>query len=181
MSPAAVQQVISAIKVVLGEDGSNRGAKKLAQIREGSNYFRSELKKMGFVVLGDNDSPVMAIMLYNLAKLPAFSRAEFVDLFAGCGGDGRVSGDASSPCQGKDLHLCFPHQGRPHQRLEGLFESHSYDHCYLDHHRHRHRHYSSENELLRSSAKLVVWWGRSASLQNQRRRRRWTEESLHVG
>ncbi|CAL9750872.1 unnamed protein product [Musa acuminata subsp. burmannicoides] len=75
MSPAAVQQVISAIKVVLGEDGSNRGAKKLAQIREGSNYFRSELKKMGFVVLGDNDSPVMAIMLYNLAKLPAFSRA----------------------------------------------------------------------------------------------------------
>ncbi|CAL9198318.1 unnamed protein product [Musa hybrid cultivar] len=75
MSPPAVQQAISAIKVVLGEDGSNRGAKKLARIRESSNYFRSELKKMGFVVLGDNDSPVMAIMLYNLAKLPAFSRA----------------------------------------------------------------------------------------------------------
>ncbi|KAG6473384.1 hypothetical protein ZIOFF_067299 [Zingiber officinale] len=74
MSPPAVQQVISAIKVVLGEDGSNRGAKKLAQIRESSNYFRSELKKTGFVVLGDNDSPVMSIMLYNLAKLPAFSR-----------------------------------------------------------------------------------------------------------
>ncbi|URE34964.1 Serine palmitoyltransferase [Musa troglodytarum] len=75
MSPPAVQQAISAIKVVLGEDGSNRGAKKLARIRESSNYFRSELKKMGFVVLGDNDSPVMAIMLYDLAKLPAFSRA----------------------------------------------------------------------------------------------------------
>ncbi|XP_074575658.1 long chain base biosynthesis protein 2d-like [Curcuma longa] len=75
MSPPAVQQVISAIKVVLGEDTSNRGAKKLAKIRENSNFFRSELKKMGFVVLGDNDSPVMAIMLYNLAKLPAFSRA----------------------------------------------------------------------------------------------------------
>ncbi|VAH68206.1 unnamed protein product [Triticum turgidum subsp. durum] len=58
MSPPAVQQVISAIKVVLGEDGSNRGAKKLAQIRENSNFFRSELQKMGFEVLGDNDSPV---------------------------------------------------------------------------------------------------------------------------
>jgi hypothetical protein len=28
MSPPAVQQVISAIKVILGEDGSNRGTKK---------------------------------------------------------------------------------------------------------------------------------------------------------
>ncbi|KQK11332.1 long chain base biosynthesis protein 2d isoform X1 [Brachypodium distachyon] len=74
MSPPAVQQVISAIKVVLGEDGSNRGAKKLAQIRENSNFFRSELQKMGFEVLGDNDSPVMPIMLYNPAKIPAFSR-----------------------------------------------------------------------------------------------------------
>lgn len=52
----------------------NIGAKKLAQIRENSNFFRSELQKMGFEVLGDNDSPVMPIMLYNPAKIPAFSR-----------------------------------------------------------------------------------------------------------
>jgi hypothetical protein len=29
---------------------------------------------MGFEVLGDNDSPVMPIMLYNPAKIPAFSQ-----------------------------------------------------------------------------------------------------------
>ena len=29
---------------------------------------------MGFEVLGDNDSPVMPIMLYNPSKIPAFSR-----------------------------------------------------------------------------------------------------------
>lgn len=74
MSPPAAQQVISSIMVILGEDGSNRGAQKLARIRENSNFFRSELKKMGFEVLGDNDSPVMPIMLYNPAKIPAFSR-----------------------------------------------------------------------------------------------------------
>ncbi|PWZ25887.1 Long chain base biosynthesis protein 2a, partial [Zea mays] len=49
-------------------------AQKLAHIRENSNFFRSELKKMVFEVLGDNDSPVMPIMLYNPAKIPAFSR-----------------------------------------------------------------------------------------------------------
>ncbi|KAK6123769.1 hypothetical protein DH2020_042489 [Rehmannia glutinosa] len=52
----------------------NAGAQKLAKIRENSNFFRSELQKMGFEVLGDNDSPVMPIMLYNPAKIPAFSR-----------------------------------------------------------------------------------------------------------
>jgi 7-keto-8-aminopelargonate synthetase-like enzyme len=34
----------------------------------------TELKNMGLAVLGDNDSPVMPIMLYNPAKIPAFSR-----------------------------------------------------------------------------------------------------------
>lgn len=74
ISPPAAQQILSAIKVILGEDGSNRGAQKLARIRENSNFCRSELQKMGFEVLGDNDSPVMPIMLYNPAKIPAFSR-----------------------------------------------------------------------------------------------------------
>eukprot|EP00252_Welwitschia_mirabilis_P008974 TRINITY_DN21243_c0_g1_i1.p1 TRINITY_DN21243_c0_g1~~TRINITY_DN21243_c0_g1_i1.p1 ORF type:complete len:364 (-),score=73.11 TRINITY_DN21243_c0_g1_i1:27-1022(-) len=78
MSPPAVQQVISALKVILGEDGSNRGAQKLALIRENSNYFRAELHKMGCEVLGDPDSPVMPIMLYNPAKIPAFSRECFI-------------------------------------------------------------------------------------------------------
>nr|GMD19779.1 long chain base biosynthesis protein 2A [Ipomoea batatas] len=74
ISPPAAQQIISAIKVILGQDGSSRGAQKLACIRENSNFFRTELQKMGFEVLGDNDSPVMPIMLYNPAKIPAFSR-----------------------------------------------------------------------------------------------------------
>ncbi|KAG9139233.1 hypothetical protein Leryth_011244 [Lithospermum erythrorhizon] len=66
ISPPAAEQIMSAIKVILGEDGWESGAQKLAQIRENSNFFRSELQKKGFEVLGDNDSPVMPIMLYNL-------------------------------------------------------------------------------------------------------------------
>ncbi|RID58819.1 hypothetical protein BRARA_F02087 [Brassica rapa] len=48
ISTPSAQQIISAIRVILGEDGSNRGAQKLARIRENSNYFRSELRNMGF-------------------------------------------------------------------------------------------------------------------------------------
>lgn len=77
MSPPAVEQVISALKVILGEDGTNRGAKKLAQIKDNSNFFRGELRKLGCEVIGDPDSPIMPIMLYNPAKIPAFSRECF--------------------------------------------------------------------------------------------------------
>ncbi|KAK4437399.1 Long chain base biosynthesis protein 2a, partial [Sesamum alatum] len=42
------QQIISSNKVILGEDGSSRGAQKLARIRENNNFFRSELQKMDF-------------------------------------------------------------------------------------------------------------------------------------
>ncbi|GJY32291.1 long chain base biosynthesis protein 2a [Tanacetum coccineum] len=74
ISPPAAQQIISSIKVILGDDGTSRGSQKLAKVRENSNYFRSELQKMGFDVLGDYDSPVMPIMIYNPAKIAAFSR-----------------------------------------------------------------------------------------------------------
>ncbi|CAK9214006.1 unnamed protein product [Sphagnum jensenii] len=74
MSPPAVQQVLSALKVLMGEDGTDRGMKKLAAVRENSNFFREELQKMGCEVLGDEDSPIMPIMLYIPATIPAFSR-----------------------------------------------------------------------------------------------------------
>ncbi|QDZ20994.1 pyridoxal phosphate-dependent transferase [Chloropicon primus] len=74
MSPSAVQQVISALKIIAGEDGTTRGAEKLNRLSDNSNYFRQELKKRGFHVLGDQDSPVVPIMCYYAAKIPALSR-----------------------------------------------------------------------------------------------------------
>lgn len=77
ISPPAAEQILSAIKVLLGEDGTNRGAKKLSQLRDNCNWFRNELRRIGCEVLGDEDSPVMPVMLYNPAKIAAFSRECF--------------------------------------------------------------------------------------------------------
>lgn len=74
MSAAAVQQVISALRVVQGLDGSTRGVQKIRQLHDNANYFRRRLNEMGFDVLGDWDSPVMPIMIYHPAKLPLMSR-----------------------------------------------------------------------------------------------------------
>lgn len=61
----------------MGEDGTNIGKQKLQALRDNSNYFRWRLREMGLEVLGHFDSPIMPVMLYNPAKIAAFSRECF--------------------------------------------------------------------------------------------------------
>eukprot|EP00887_Chlorella_sp_A99_P007416 scaffold2.g7416.t1 len=74
MSPPAAEQVVSALRVVAGLDGTGRGAAKIAALHDNSNYVRARLLQMGLNVLGDWDSPVMPVMVFNPAKLASASR-----------------------------------------------------------------------------------------------------------
>ena len=74
LSPTVCEQVLTAFKIIMGEDGTNLGATKLKALRENSNYFRSEMKRIGLHVYGDMDSPIIPVMLYFPAKIAAFSR-----------------------------------------------------------------------------------------------------------
>ena len=74
MSPPVAQQVLSALRVLSGADGSRRGAEKLRRLRDNANYLRKRLLDLGVNVLGDWDSPVMPIMLFQPGKIAALSR-----------------------------------------------------------------------------------------------------------
>jgi serine palmitoyltransferase len=74
MSPVCAQQIISAIEVITGKDGTDIGKKKIQQLRENATYFKKKLEEMGFEVIGDDGSPVLCIMLYQPLKLTCFSR-----------------------------------------------------------------------------------------------------------
>ena len=102
---------------------------------------------MGFEVLGDNDSPVMPIMLYNPAKIPAFSREclkqnvspskccvqgfccyafvvnKLVPILnhsrSGCCCNGSIPGDPTTVGKSTYMHIRFSFQGRPTQSLGG--------------------------------------------------------------
>jgi serine palmitoyltransferase len=74
MSPIICQQVITAFKVIMGQDGTDIGAKKLQALRDNSNFFRQGLKKIGVEVLGSEDSPIIPVMLYVPSKIACFSR-----------------------------------------------------------------------------------------------------------
>lgn len=73
MSPVCAQQTLSALHVIMGKDGTDTGKKKLLQLKENSNYFRSKLKEMGFILFGNADSPIVPLMLYHPSKFIAFS------------------------------------------------------------------------------------------------------------
>ncbi|XP_004559826.1 serine palmitoyltransferase 3 [Maylandia zebra] len=74
MSPPATEQIIRAMKCIMGKDGSTEGLRRIRQLAENTKYFRSRLKEMGFIIYGNNDSPVVPVLLYMPAKVVAFAR-----------------------------------------------------------------------------------------------------------
>lgn len=45
------------------------GADRLRQLSENTTYFRRKLHEMGFIIYGNDDSPVVPLMLYMPAKI----------------------------------------------------------------------------------------------------------------
>ncbi|KAK6755196.1 hypothetical protein RB195_013896 [Necator americanus] len=74
MSPPIVAQVLSSMKVMCGEDGTDIGARKAVQLLRNSRYFRRRLKQMGFLIYGHEDSPVVPLMTFYITKVVEFSR-----------------------------------------------------------------------------------------------------------
>jgi serine palmitoyltransferase len=74
LAPPCAQQVLSVLHVLLGKDGTDLGQKRIRQLKENSTFFRRGLMELGLVVLGEDNSPVVPVMCYNLGKLSALSR-----------------------------------------------------------------------------------------------------------
>jgi len=69
MSPPAIQQCISAFKIMMGEDGTDIGRKKLSALHENANFLRKGLIDMGLHVIGDWDSPICPVLIYGPGRL----------------------------------------------------------------------------------------------------------------
>ena len=74
LAPPLCAQIITAMKIIMGDLSPGEGQRRLDAIRENSIYFMRELKKMGFLVPGDEGSPIVPVLILNPAKIAAFSR-----------------------------------------------------------------------------------------------------------
>lgn len=74
-SPTPVlSQIYSSMKIIMGEMNPGEGVERLSRITFNSRYLRLGLQRLGFIVYGIADSPVVPLLLYAPSKMPAFSR-----------------------------------------------------------------------------------------------------------
>ncbi|KAK2561766.1 Serine palmitoyltransferase 2 [Acropora cervicornis] len=80
MSPPVAVQVISSMKIIMGEDGTDEGKRRLKALDENNRedilktrflsaiiyfrYFRRRVKEMGYVVFGHNASPIIPLVIF---------------------------------------------------------------------------------------------------------------------
>lgn len=74
MSVPCAQQILTSMRIIMGEESPGEGAKRLGDLHQNSVYFRRRLKELGFHVFGDDDSPIIPVMICSLSKMTAFSR-----------------------------------------------------------------------------------------------------------
>ncbi|KAI9481331.1 MAG: pyridoxal phosphate-dependent transferase [Benjaminiella poitrasii] len=69
ISPPVIQQIISSMRIISGEDDTNDGSNRIQTLADNSRYFSNALRRMGFIVYGDEGSPVIPLLLFNPAKI----------------------------------------------------------------------------------------------------------------
>ncbi|KAI9494136.1 pyridoxal phosphate-dependent transferase [Zychaea mexicana] len=74
MTPPVTQQVLASLGIMRGEDGTEDGRLRIRQLADNAHYFAARLRELGFIVYGDEGSPVVPLLLFNPAKISAFSR-----------------------------------------------------------------------------------------------------------
>ncbi|KAI7882850.1 PLP-dependent transferase [Lichtheimia hyalospora FSU 10163] len=71
MPVPVIQQVMTSMRLICGHE---EGRWRIRQLSDNALYFARRLREMGFIVYGDHGSPVIPLLLFNPAKIAAFSR-----------------------------------------------------------------------------------------------------------
>lgn len=72
-APPVLCQIASSLRIITGDLAPGQGEERLQRLAFNSRYLRLGLKRLGFIIFGHDDSPIIPLMLYNPGKMPAFS------------------------------------------------------------------------------------------------------------
>ncbi|CAN3361164.1 serine palmitoyltransferase 2 [Diutina catenulata] len=75
--PPVLGQIISSLAVISGKLNPGEGKERLQRIAFNSRYLRLGLKKLGFIVYGADDSPVIPLLVFLPGKMAAVSRMAY--------------------------------------------------------------------------------------------------------
>jgi serine palmitoyltransferase len=72
-TPCVLMQILTALRMISGELCPGQGEERLQRIAFNSRYLRLGLKRLGYIVYGHDDSPIIPIVLYSPGKMSSFS------------------------------------------------------------------------------------------------------------
>jgi serine palmitoyltransferase len=72
-TPAVLMQILAALKMITGELYPGQGEERLQRLAFNSRYLRLGLKRLGYIVYGHDDSPIIPVVLYSPGKMASFS------------------------------------------------------------------------------------------------------------
>jgi len=73
-TPYVLAQISAALRIITGDLIPGQGDERIQRLAFNARYLRLGLKRLGFIVYGHDDSPIIPLLVYHPAKLPAFSR-----------------------------------------------------------------------------------------------------------
>lgn len=82
MPPPVLAQIVSSVRIIKGELNPGEGQDRLHRLAFYSRYLRLGLKRLGFILYGSDDSPVIPLLLYTPGKMAAISRMLYKEKIA---------------------------------------------------------------------------------------------------
>jgi len=77
-APPVLSQIAASLRCIIGELDPGQGEERLKRLAFNSRYLRLGLKRLGFIIYGHDDSPIIPLLLYHPAKMAAFSHEMLV-------------------------------------------------------------------------------------------------------
>ncbi|CAI6360454.1 unnamed protein product [Macrosiphum euphorbiae] len=74
MAPPVAQVIITSMSMIMGKKHGEEGRKRIIQLASNVKYFRRKLKALGCVVYGNDNSPVIPMLVYMISKVGATVR-----------------------------------------------------------------------------------------------------------
>lgn len=74
-SPPLIAQVQESLKIISGQDGTSIGREKIQRLLRNTRYFRQRCRQLGFLIYGQDDSPVVPILTFFITKVVHFGVA----------------------------------------------------------------------------------------------------------
>ena len=68
LPPPVAGQISAVLRELLGRGAAGVGRARIRRLADNTRYFRKRLSQMGFILYGNDDSPVVPLLIFLPAK-----------------------------------------------------------------------------------------------------------------